>query len=745
MKYYGKFRGIVKDIQDPLKRGRIRALVPEVSSSVVLDWALPCIPYGATINPNSDNQPNAAVGGFGMFWVPELDTGVWIEFESGDIQRPIWVGIYWSTPSKDGIPRHNVPSQALEETDPDTDELDYPKEVTLKTERIRNTATRRIVLELDQDTEDTDPWDNRNEYENPHIEIGRRGDTDEGGKNIVDIATKSRDLRIDTERNRDTESEKDIYDWAHQNVETYAGADNGLTQSTNSEIGNILENASNRINMIASGDPDVNEDDPYNKETLTGDSLYAKTRFSAGDIPDDDMGNAYDAAFNAADRTIKLTGDQFAKLESVLNDVIIRSRGNDVYVKTFRDMKVETGRNFHAVTTNGFLVETNSTGSVPQRATQLHYLNAGFPSDGTSPANESGKPSSFPQGSSKQFIRYIDERAIPSYNAHFHTVVIPEPTCDCCDDCGGTGGGIFGDIWLGQMSTYDYAGTDYDSQFSDGLLGQIQNIAGTLEPIYTTDSKALFGAIDTIASVVDGILGYLSSNFFSDVNEGLQSISNSSLTGSGGGLKSFDALADTVFNDYLKSTTHDLIQSIAKINGPNFKSDMAGGIPISIKIRGKAPGQTDLQYHPQNYEDIPMLGKYDSLLAKASSGMGADMVISNDKNIYGSGRYQGLISAPDIQLNDMTQTNQFSVNLGMGIYNPSLQSLVPPGSVSGFAGESGTYDPELLSSAPPGTMEVSTSTVASPELWQTERVDPSGTQESSVTPRKVSTEFTRGN
>jgi uncharacterized protein involved in type VI secretion and phage assembly len=85
---YGKFRGIVVDNQDPEKRARLKLLVPSVLADQESDWALPCLPYGGIAQQ-------------GMFMVPDVDAQVWVEFEEGDINRPIWVGTFWQ---QDGDP-----------------------------------------------------------------------------------------------------------------------------------------------------------------------------------------------------------------------------------------------------------------------------------------------------------------------------------------------------------------------------------------------------------------------------------------------------------------------------------------------------------------------------------------------------------------------------------------------------------------------------------------------------------------
>ncbi len=81
-KRFGKSRGIVTDNKDPQKRGRLKLRIPSVLANQDTDWALPCLPYGG-----ADQQ--------GMFMVPEVDAQVWVEFEEGDIHRPIWVGTFW--------------------------------------------------------------------------------------------------------------------------------------------------------------------------------------------------------------------------------------------------------------------------------------------------------------------------------------------------------------------------------------------------------------------------------------------------------------------------------------------------------------------------------------------------------------------------------------------------------------------------------------------------------------------------
>jgi uncharacterized protein involved in type VI secretion and phage assembly len=97
--HYGKYRGIVTDNQDPKSLGRIKARVPEVLLDVETGWALPLAPYAGDSS--------------GQYTVPEPGTGVWIEFEAGDVSRPIWTGCWWGA---DQLPKNNAGTAATPAT-----------------------------------------------------------------------------------------------------------------------------------------------------------------------------------------------------------------------------------------------------------------------------------------------------------------------------------------------------------------------------------------------------------------------------------------------------------------------------------------------------------------------------------------------------------------------------------------------------------------------------------------------------
>jgi uncharacterized protein involved in type VI secretion and phage assembly len=83
--YFGKFRGKVTDNQDPMMTGRVKASVPDVLGDQDTGWALPCAPFGGSQ--------------LGFFAIPTVGATVWVEFEHGDPDYPIWSGCYWGSAS----------------------------------------------------------------------------------------------------------------------------------------------------------------------------------------------------------------------------------------------------------------------------------------------------------------------------------------------------------------------------------------------------------------------------------------------------------------------------------------------------------------------------------------------------------------------------------------------------------------------------------------------------------------------
>jgi uncharacterized protein involved in type VI secretion and phage assembly len=81
--FYGKYRGVVTDVNDPRMIGRIKAMVPDVMGDRESGWAMPSVPFGGD--------------GMGFFALPKKGAGVWIEFECGDPDYPIWSGCWFGS------------------------------------------------------------------------------------------------------------------------------------------------------------------------------------------------------------------------------------------------------------------------------------------------------------------------------------------------------------------------------------------------------------------------------------------------------------------------------------------------------------------------------------------------------------------------------------------------------------------------------------------------------------------------
>jgi uncharacterized protein involved in type VI secretion and phage assembly len=80
-KYYGVYRGTVINNIDPMQIGRIQAIVPDAGGLVPSTWAMPAVPIAGKA--------------MGTFFVPQIGAGVWIQFEAGDPDRPVWTGGWW--------------------------------------------------------------------------------------------------------------------------------------------------------------------------------------------------------------------------------------------------------------------------------------------------------------------------------------------------------------------------------------------------------------------------------------------------------------------------------------------------------------------------------------------------------------------------------------------------------------------------------------------------------------------------
>lgn len=86
--YFGKYRGTVVNNIDPKMRGRLMLNVPDVLHFVPSTWAEPCVLLAGPTGPP-----------MGVYMVPPIGAGVWVEFERGYPDYPIWVGCRWGDQS----------------------------------------------------------------------------------------------------------------------------------------------------------------------------------------------------------------------------------------------------------------------------------------------------------------------------------------------------------------------------------------------------------------------------------------------------------------------------------------------------------------------------------------------------------------------------------------------------------------------------------------------------------------------
>ncbi|HYX53833.1 MAG TPA: phage baseplate assembly protein V [Candidatus Limnocylindrales bacterium] len=80
-KYYGIYRATVVNNVDLENLGRIIVSVPDVSGLTPSTYANPCVPLAGRQ--------------MGTYMVPPIGSMVWVQFEAGDPDRPVWTGAFW--------------------------------------------------------------------------------------------------------------------------------------------------------------------------------------------------------------------------------------------------------------------------------------------------------------------------------------------------------------------------------------------------------------------------------------------------------------------------------------------------------------------------------------------------------------------------------------------------------------------------------------------------------------------------
>ncbi len=89
-KFFGKYRGKVENNIDPMQLGRVQVSVPAVLGEGSMSWAMPCVPYAGS--------------GVGFFAIPPVGANIWVEFEGGDPDYPIWSGCFWGVGEVPALP-----------------------------------------------------------------------------------------------------------------------------------------------------------------------------------------------------------------------------------------------------------------------------------------------------------------------------------------------------------------------------------------------------------------------------------------------------------------------------------------------------------------------------------------------------------------------------------------------------------------------------------------------------------------
>jgi hypothetical protein len=74
--FFGIYKGVVTQVDDPENLGRIKAQIPQVLGQSESDWAWPAQPNIAGITPLDPGDP------------------VWVIFEGGDPHYPVWLGTW---------------------------------------------------------------------------------------------------------------------------------------------------------------------------------------------------------------------------------------------------------------------------------------------------------------------------------------------------------------------------------------------------------------------------------------------------------------------------------------------------------------------------------------------------------------------------------------------------------------------------------------------------------------------------
>jgi hypothetical protein len=85
-RFYGKYRATVLNNVDLQNQGRIQVQLADRYGLFPSTWAMPSFPF-------------AGLAMAGMVALPPVASAVWVEFEAGDPDYPIWSGAFYPDPA----------------------------------------------------------------------------------------------------------------------------------------------------------------------------------------------------------------------------------------------------------------------------------------------------------------------------------------------------------------------------------------------------------------------------------------------------------------------------------------------------------------------------------------------------------------------------------------------------------------------------------------------------------------------
>lgn len=127
---FGKYKAEVVNVNDPEKRGRIKVVCPRATNNnTILEWAECCFMDG-------------------FFSLPKRGDTVWVEFEEGHIDKPIWCGIVMTSNYAKRYGEYNVKKKMIVTEKHNVEINDESEEFILKSEG-------KVINDIKQDYKTT--------------------------------------------------------------------------------------------------------------------------------------------------------------------------------------------------------------------------------------------------------------------------------------------------------------------------------------------------------------------------------------------------------------------------------------------------------------------------------------------------------------------------------------------------------------------------------------------------------------